>query len=48
MTFLGLQVVLSNAENKQTSNQYVSHLLDKFRHAVDDAKNLMEQVMIFS
>ena len=44
MTLLGLQAVLRDAENKQTSNQYVSQWLDEFRHAVDGAENLMEQV----
>ncbi|KAH0776848.1 hypothetical protein KY290_008259 [Solanum tuberosum] len=44
MTLLGLQVVLSDAENKQTSNQFVSQWLNEFRHAVDSAENLMEDV----
>ncbi|KAH0715653.1 hypothetical protein KY284_008558 [Solanum tuberosum] len=44
MTLLGLQAVLSDAENKQTSNQFVSQWLDELRHAVDSAENLIEQV----
>ncbi|TMW81084.1 hypothetical protein EJD97_012098, partial [Solanum chilense] len=41
---LGLQAVLNDAENKQASNQFVSQWLNEFRHAVDSAKNLMEEV----
>ncbi|KAK6776281.1 hypothetical protein RDI58_027282 [Solanum bulbocastanum] len=44
MTLLGLQAVLSDAENKQASNQFVSQWLSEFRHAVDSAENLMEEV----
>ncbi|XP_006340229.1 putative disease resistance protein At3g14460 [Solanum tuberosum] len=44
MTLIGLQAVLSDAENKQTSNQFVSQWLNEFRHAVDSAENLMEEV----
>ncbi|KAH0713714.1 hypothetical protein KY289_009673 [Solanum tuberosum] len=44
MTLLGLQAVLSDAENKQASNQVVSQWLNEFRHAVDSAENLMEEV----
>ncbi|KAH0715353.1 hypothetical protein KY284_008258 [Solanum tuberosum] len=44
MTLLGLQTVLSDAENKQASNQFVSQWLNELRDAVDSAENLMEQV----
>ncbi|KAH0713828.1 hypothetical protein KY289_009787 [Solanum tuberosum] len=44
MTLLGLQAVLSDAENKQASNQFVSQWLDELRDAVDIAENLIEQV----
>ncbi|WMV55586.1 hypothetical protein MTR67_048971 [Solanum verrucosum] len=44
MTLLGLQAVLSDAENKQASNQSVSQWLDELRHAVDGAENMMEEV----
>ncbi|KAG5578239.1 hypothetical protein H5410_058373 [Solanum commersonii] len=44
MTLIALQAVLSDAENKQTSNQFVSQWLNEFRHAVDSAENLMEEV----
>ncbi|KAG5577551.1 hypothetical protein H5410_057685 [Solanum commersonii] len=44
MTLLGLQAVLSDAESKQASNQIVSQWLNEFRHAVDSAENLMEEV----
>ncbi|KAH0777883.1 hypothetical protein KY290_009294 [Solanum tuberosum] len=44
MTLLGLQAVLSDAESKQASNQFVSQWLNEFRHAVDSAENLMEEV----
>ncbi|XP_049353820.1 putative disease resistance RPP13-like protein 1 [Solanum verrucosum] len=43
-TLLGLQAVLSDAENKQASNQFVSQWLNEFRHAIDSAENLIEQV----
>ncbi|KAM3302810.1 putative disease resistance RPP13-like protein 1 [Capsicum chacoense] len=43
-TLVGLQAVLSDAENKQASNQYVSQWLNELRGAVDGAENLMEQV----
>ncbi|KAH0777194.1 hypothetical protein KY290_008605 [Solanum tuberosum] len=41
---LGLQIVLSDAENKQASNQFVSQWLNKLQTAVDGAENLIEQV----
>ncbi|XP_049387646.1 putative disease resistance RPP13-like protein 1 [Solanum stenotomum] len=41
---LGLQIVLSDAENKQASNQFVSQWLNKLQSAVDGAENLIEQV----
>nr|ABV29180.1 disease resistance protein R3a-like protein [Solanum demissum] len=41
---LGLQIVLSDAENKQVSNQFVSQWLNKLQTAVDGAENLIEQV----
>ncbi|KAH0715666.1 hypothetical protein KY284_008571 [Solanum tuberosum] len=41
---LGLQTVLSDAENKKTSNQFVSQWLNKLQSAVDAAENLIEQV----
>nr|WHB10910.1 Rpi-amr16 [Solanum americanum] len=44
MTLLGLQAVLSDAENKQTSNQFVSEWLNELRDAVDSAENLMEEI----
>ncbi|KAG5578230.1 hypothetical protein H5410_058364 [Solanum commersonii] len=44
MTLIALQAVLSDAENKQTSNQFVSQWLNAFRHAIDSAENLIEQV----
>ncbi|KAH0777217.1 hypothetical protein KY290_008628 [Solanum tuberosum] len=44
MTLLGLQAVLSDAENKQASNQFVSQWLDELRDAVNSAENLIEQV----
>ncbi|KAH0713947.1 hypothetical protein KY289_009906 [Solanum tuberosum] len=44
LTLLGLQAVLSDAENKQASNQYVREWLNKLRVAVDSAENLIEQV----
>ncbi|XP_055833328.1 putative disease resistance RPP13-like protein 1 isoform X1 [Solanum dulcamara] len=44
MTLLGLQAVLSDAENKQASNQFVRQWLNELRDAVDSAENLMEQV----
>ncbi|XP_015168291.1 putative disease resistance RPP13-like protein 1 [Solanum tuberosum] len=44
MTLLGLQAVLSDAESKQASNQFVSQWLNEFRNAVDSAENLMEEV----
>ncbi|KAH0715596.1 hypothetical protein KY284_008501 [Solanum tuberosum] len=44
MTLIGLQAVLSDAENKQASNQFVSRWLNEFRHAVDSAENLMEEI----
>ncbi|XP_016478649.2 putative disease resistance RPP13-like protein 1 [Nicotiana tabacum] len=44
MTLLGLQVVLSDAENKQTSNRYVTQWLNELRDAVDSAENLMEEI----
>uniref|UniRef100_M1BQL0 Potato resistance I2GA-SH23-3 n=1 Tax=Solanum tuberosum TaxID=4113 RepID=M1BQL0_SOLTU len=44
LTLLGLQAVLSDAENKQASNPSVSEWLNELRHAVDSAENLIEQV----
>ncbi|KAH0715599.1 hypothetical protein KY284_008504 [Solanum tuberosum] len=44
LTLLGLQAVLSDAENKQASNQFVREWLNELRHAVDSAENLIEQV----
>ncbi|KAH0713107.1 hypothetical protein KY289_009066 [Solanum tuberosum] len=41
---LGLQIVLSDAENKQASNQFVSQWLNKLQSAVDGAENLIEQI----
>ncbi|PHT26290.1 hypothetical protein CQW23_34093 [Capsicum baccatum] len=43
-TLVGLQIVLSDAESKQASNQHVRQWLDKLQSAVDSAENLMEQV----
>ncbi|KAK4709466.1 hypothetical protein R3W88_030391 [Solanum pinnatisectum] len=41
---LGLQIVLSDAENKKSSNQFVSQWLNKLQSAVDGAENLIEQL----
>ncbi|KAH0746965.1 hypothetical protein KY285_008622 [Solanum tuberosum] len=41
---LGLQIVLSDAENKKASNQFVCQWLNKLQSAVDAAENLIEQV----
>ncbi|XP_049380485.1 putative disease resistance RPP13-like protein 1 [Solanum stenotomum] len=41
---LGLQIVLSDAENKQASNKFVSQWLNKLQTAVDGSENLIEQV----
>nr|AAU90297.1 Putative disease resistance protein I2C-5, identical [Solanum demissum] len=41
---LGLQIVLSDAENKLASNQFVSQWLNKLQSAVDAAENLIEQI----
>nr|AAB63274.1 resistance complex protein I2C-1 [Solanum lycopersicum] len=41
---LSLQIVLSDAENKKASNQFVSQWLHKLQTAVDAAENLIEQV----
>ncbi|XP_049368134.1 putative disease resistance protein At3g14460 [Solanum verrucosum] len=41
---LGLQIVLSDAENKQESNRHVSQWLNKLQSAVDGAENLIEEV----
>ncbi|KAH0713809.1 hypothetical protein KY289_009768 [Solanum tuberosum] len=43
LTLLGLQAVLSDAENKQASNQFVREWLNELRDAVDSAENLIEQ-----
>ncbi|KAM3398705.1 hypothetical protein P3S68_002221 [Capsicum galapagoense] len=43
-TFLGLQAVLSDAENRQASNPYVSQWLSELQDAVDGAESLMEEV----
>ncbi|KAH0777329.1 hypothetical protein KY290_008740 [Solanum tuberosum] len=44
MTLLGLQAVLSDAENKQASNPYVSQWLNELQDSVDGAENLIEEV----
>uniref|UniRef100_M1CM52 Disease resistance protein R3a n=1 Tax=Solanum tuberosum TaxID=4113 RepID=M1CM52_SOLTU len=44
MTLLGLQAVLSDAENKQASNPYVSQWLNELQDAVHSAENLIEEV----
>ncbi|XP_006340234.1 putative disease resistance RPP13-like protein 1 isoform X2 [Solanum tuberosum] len=44
LTLLGLQAVLSDAEKKQASNQFVREWLNELRVAVDSAENLIEQV----
>ncbi|XP_049353813.1 putative disease resistance RPP13-like protein 1 [Solanum verrucosum] len=44
MTLRGLQIVLSDAENKQASNPSVRDWLNELRDAVDSAENLMEEV----
>ncbi|PHT61762.1 hypothetical protein T459_34393 [Capsicum annuum] len=44
MTLVGLQAVLSDADNKKASNQHVSQWLNELRDAVDSAENLIEQV----
>ncbi|KAL3354716.1 hypothetical protein AABB24_019054 [Solanum stoloniferum] len=44
LTLCGLQAVLSDAENKQASNQSVSQWLNELQDAVDSAENLIEQV----
>ncbi|KAL3324978.1 hypothetical protein AABB24_038873 [Solanum stoloniferum] len=44
LTLLGLQAVLSDAENKQASNPSVRDWLNELRNAVDSAENLIEQV----
>ncbi|XP_055834856.1 putative disease resistance RPP13-like protein 1 [Solanum dulcamara] len=41
---LGLQIVLSEAENKQSSNRHVSQWFNKLQSAVDGAENLIEEV----
>nr|ABV29166.1 disease resistance protein R3a-like protein [Solanum demissum] len=41
---LGLQIVLSDAENKKSSNQFVSQWLNKLQSAVEGAENLIEEV----
>ncbi|XP_015059061.1 putative disease resistance RPP13-like protein 1 [Solanum pennellii] len=41
---LGLQIVLSDAENKKASNQFVSQWLHKLQTDVGAAENLIEQV----
>ncbi|KAH0777203.1 hypothetical protein KY290_008614 [Solanum tuberosum] len=41
---LGLQIVLSDAENKQASNKFVSQWLNKLQTAVDGVENSIEQV----
>ncbi|KAK6777237.1 hypothetical protein RDI58_023954 [Solanum bulbocastanum] len=41
---LGLQIVLSDAENKQASNRLVSKWLNKLQSALESAENLIEQV----
>ncbi|KAH0778006.1 hypothetical protein KY290_009417 [Solanum tuberosum] len=44
MTLLGLQAVVSDAQNKQASNPYVSQWLNEIQDAVDSAENLIEEV----
>ncbi|KAL3354673.1 hypothetical protein AABB24_019022 [Solanum stoloniferum] len=44
MTLCGLQIVLSDAVNKQASNPTVSEWLNELRDAVDSAENLIEEV----
>ncbi|KAH0746957.1 hypothetical protein KY285_008614 [Solanum tuberosum] len=44
MTLHGLQIVLSDAENKQASNPSVRDWLNELRDAVDSAENLIEEV----
>ncbi|KAH0777270.1 hypothetical protein KY290_008681 [Solanum tuberosum] len=44
MTLRGLQIVLSDAENKKASNPSVSDWLNELRDAVDSAENLIEEV----
>ncbi|KAH0778012.1 hypothetical protein KY290_009423 [Solanum tuberosum] len=44
MTLCGLQIVLSDAENKQASNPSVRDWLNELRDAVDSAENLIEEV----
>ncbi|XP_060169439.1 putative disease resistance RPP13-like protein 1 [Lycium barbarum] len=41
---VGLQSVLSDAENKQASNRSVSRWFNKLQYAVDGAENLIEEV----
>ncbi|KAL3325046.1 hypothetical protein AABB24_038912 [Solanum stoloniferum] len=43
LTLCGLQAVLTDAENKQASNQFVREWLNELRNAVDSAENLIEQ-----
>nr|ABR29786.1 CC-NBS-LRR protein [Solanum tuberosum] len=44
MTLRSLQIVLSDAENKQASNPSVRDWLNELRDAVDTAENLIEEV----
>nr|AAD27815.1 disease resistance protein I2 [Solanum lycopersicum] len=44
MTLRGIQIVLSDAENKQASNPSVRDWLNELRDAVDSAENLIEEV----
>ncbi|KAM3303351.1 putative disease resistance RPP13-like protein 1 [Capsicum chacoense] len=44
LTLLGLQAVLSDTQNKQASNPYVSQWLNELQDAVDCAENLIEEV----
>ncbi|KAK4709531.1 hypothetical protein R3W88_030456 [Solanum pinnatisectum] len=44
MILLGLQAVLSDAQNKQASNPYVSQWLNELEDAADSAENLIEEV----
>ncbi|XP_049380337.1 putative disease resistance RPP13-like protein 1 [Solanum stenotomum] len=44
MTLRGLQIVLSDAENKQALNPSVRDWLNELRVAVDSAENLIEEV----
>ncbi|WMV19334.1 hypothetical protein MTR67_012719 [Solanum verrucosum] len=40
---VGLQIVLSDVENKQASNRHMTHWFNKLQSAVDGTENLIEQ-----